>query len=236
MADGPLKTLQKGYCAEEATEWIRSALAAGVALVINLIVGIPGSTEDDDLETLQRLREFPQLAGRIKVFRFVLGRNSELGRRAEREELVPLGPGSFGPSAHRGGSSIALPEDPALEAREQRFRQSVTRMAEDRREAAVKRQLIRFLATGKLHDICFSPTLQWTKIATGNEGGLVCDHAADLLVSIPNSFDFDGLVTHGHCTAGQIEIGFHILQQLARSGSLRKQESKEAQCVAVPVS
>lgn len=236
LTDGPLKTLQKGYCAEEATEWIRNALVAGVALVINLIVGIPGSTDEDDLETLQRLREFPQLAGRIKVFRFVLGRNSELGRRAQKEELVPLGSGSFGPSAHRGGSSIAVPPDPALDMREQFFRQSIASLAEDRREVALKRQLVRFLATGELHDTCFSPTLQWTNIPASREGGVASDHATDMLVRFPNSFDFDALVTRGRCTTGQIEMGFPILQQLARSGSLRKKEPKGAQCVALPVS
>jgi radical SAM superfamily enzyme YgiQ (UPF0313 family) len=55
LSERALRILDKGYTPDEAIAWIRSAQAAGVRLTLNFIVGIPGTSADDEEETLERL-------------------------------------------------------------------------------------------------------------------------------------------------------------------------------------
>lgn len=218
LSDGPLDTLRKGYTADEACEWIAAALSVGVNLVLNLIVGIPGSTEADDSETLDRLRQFPELAGRIKVFRFVLGRNTVLGRMANAQMQSTL----LAPFAHRGGSSIAVAADPALDQREKTFREAIMSFLANKRESRFSRALLHFAATGEIHgQVQFSPTLRYGLIASSKQM-FVYDHATNLHMYLPPDFDIEGLCTHKRCGLQYRDVGLDVLSQLARSGSLNQ--------------
>lgn len=128
LSDPELITLQKGYTADEAVCWLRTALDAGARVVINLIVGIPGSTSSGDKATLHKLEDrLPELVGSVKLYRFVLTELSLMGRAPADFGMEPLRE-RYGERGHRGGSSIAYSAPSDLDSREEDFRRDLSRM------------------------------------------------------------------------------------------------------------
>lgn len=122
LSDRALQVLDKGYTSSEALDWIRTARSCGVNLVLNFIVGIPGTTAEDEDLTLDRLAEFPELAARSKVFSFVLSRMSLMGKSPSNFGLKIIEGESLATDAHRGGSSVRFSKPIDIDERLARFR------------------------------------------------------------------------------------------------------------------
>lgn len=128
LSDRALQILDKGYTAEEALNWIRTARRCGVNLVLNFMVGIPGTTVEDDDITLDRLSEFPELAIRSKVFSFVLSRISLMGKSPSTFGIKITEASNIATDAHRGGSSIRFSRAADINERLSRFRHGIQKL------------------------------------------------------------------------------------------------------------
>ena len=141
LSERALRILDKGYTPDEAIAWIRSALATRLKLTLNFIVGIPGTSIEDEQETLERLTAFPELATRAKVYKFVLSRLSAMGKEPEVYGLTVRNEAG-GPVGHRGGSSIPVEGEAELEARHTDFRSGLRRLIGWARTAGPVGQLL----------------------------------------------------------------------------------------------
>jgi hypothetical protein len=186
-----LRILDKGYTPDEAVAWIRSAQASGIKLTLNFIVGIPGTSIDDEQETLERLTAFPELAARAKVYRFVLSRLSAMGKQPEVYGLTVRNEAG-GPVGHRGGSSIPVEGEAELEARYMEFRSGLRRLIGWARTAGpVGQLLLAFEAKLPLPEttVVVSPSVVTSMVE--REGEELCatyDYRAGTTVTLPASF------------------------------------------------
>lgn len=184
LSDGPLATLEKGYSASEAMSWMHDADAAGVPLVINLIVGVPGSTSADDDETLERLAMFPKLATRTKLFRFVLSSASAMGRTPSQFGLIVLGPKGTG---HRGTTSMSY-EDHGLDGRERSFRSGLAALIRRKRLAGNVGRALLSATAGIGNDGIRLQLIPSTEVMPfAEDRALVADAKSGVVLEVPSS-------------------------------------------------
>ncbi|WP_196236087.1 B12-binding domain-containing radical SAM protein [Bradyrhizobium japonicum] len=238
LSDQALRVLDKGYTAKEALEWIRTARRCGVNLVLNFIVGIPGTTIEDEMITLDRLAEFPELASRSKVFSFVLSRLSMMGQKPASFGIDVLKSPDSAAEAHRGGSSLRFRKSADIENRLNGFRQGLQQIMARHRLAGPLAHIIlacqfdRPIPQGQIR---LSSSVAATLAINGRtERCEIYDYRNGTNLSLPSHFypDLEFLIKRRLISASEFLAGkkgiarASLLQHLGEAGFIRVEKSE----------
>ena len=89
FSDRVLNRMKKGFTAEEAIHALRLCKEAGINVLINLILGFPGETEDDISQTIRSLVQNREIINKVlNLSSCIVAPNSELERRPEDFSIV----------------------------------------------------------------------------------------------------------------------------------------------------